>query len=142
MDDRPVFDAAKFKTTTRAQWQAAAEAWHRWGPFLGEWLGAATEQMLDLAHIKEGSRVLDIAAGAGEQSLAAARRVGPTGHVLATDIAPALLDYALADARAAGLSNIETRELDGEALGDLPAASFDAVISRVGLITSRTSSAR
>ena len=134
MDDRPVFDAAKFKTTTRAQWQAAAEAWHRWGPFLGEWLGAATEQMLDLAHIKAGSRVLDIAAGAGEQSIAAARRVGPTGHVLATDIAPALLDYALTDARAAGLSNIETRELDGEALGELPAASFDAVISRVGLI--------
>ncbi|HVG05028.1 MAG TPA: class I SAM-dependent methyltransferase, partial [Burkholderiaceae bacterium] len=58
----------------------------------------------------------------------------PSGHVLATDIAPALLDYALADARAAGLSNIETRELDGEALGGLPAASFDAVISRVGLI--------
>jgi hypothetical protein len=51
MDDRPVFDAAKFKTTTRAQWQSAAEAWHRWGPFLGEWLGASTEQMLDLAHI-------------------------------------------------------------------------------------------
>jgi ubiquinone/menaquinone biosynthesis C-methylase UbiE len=134
MDDRPAFDAAKFKTTTRAQWQTAAEAWHRWGPFLGEWLGAATEQMLDLTHIKAGSRVLDVAAGAGEQSLAAARRVGPTGHVLATDIAPALLDYALADARAAGLSTIETRELDGEALGELPAASFDAAISRVGLI--------
>ena len=134
MGDRPVFDASKFKTTTRAQWQSAAEAWHRWGPFLGEWLGAATEQMLDLAHIKKGARVLDIAAGAGEQSLAAARRVGPTGHVLATDIAPALLDYALADARAAGLSNIETRELDGEALGDLPAGGFDAAISRVGLI--------
>src|SRR5918993_351531 len=134
MDDRPVFDAAKFKTTTRAQWQTAAEAWHRWGPFLGEWLGAATEQMLDLTHIKAGSRVLDIAAGAGEQSIAAARRVGPTGHVLATDIAPALLDYALADARAAGLSTIETRELDGEALAELPAASFDAAISRVGLI--------
>ena len=134
MDDRPAVDAAKFKTTTRAQWQAAAEAWHRWGPFLGEWLGAATEQMLDLTHIKAGSRVLDIAAGAGEQSLAAARRIGPTGHVLATDIAPALLDYALADARTAGLSTIETRELDGEALGDLSAASFDAAISRVGLI--------
>jgi ubiquinone/menaquinone biosynthesis C-methylase UbiE len=134
MDDRPTFDAAKFKTTTRAQWQAAAEAWHRWGPFLGQWLGGATEQMLDLAHIRAGSRVLDIAAGAGEQSLAAARRVGPTGHVLATDIAPALLDYALADARAAGQSNIETRELDGEALGDLSPASFDAAISRVGLI--------
>ena len=134
MDDRPVFDAAKFKTTTRAQWQAAADAWRQWGPFLGEWLGAATEQMFDLAHIKAGSRVLDVAAGAGEQSIAAARRVGATGHVLATDIAPALLDHARADARAAGLSNVETRELDGEALSELPAASFDAAISRVGLI--------
>ena len=119
----------------RAQWQAPPKHGTD-GAIPREWLGAATEQMLDLAHIKAGSRVLDIAAGAGEQSLAAARRVGPTGHVLATDIAPALLDYALADARAAGLSNIETRELDGEALGDLPAASFDAVISRVGLIYS------
>ena len=134
MDDRPAFDAAKFKTTTRAQWQSAANAWHRWGPFLGEWLGAATDQMLDLARIGAGSRVLDVAAGAGEQSLAAARRVGPTGHVLATDIAPALLGHALADARAAGLSNVATRELDGEALAELPAASFDAAISRVGLI--------
>ena len=134
MDDRPAFDAAKFKTTTRAQWQSAADAWHRWGPFLGEWLGAATNQMLDLARIGAGSRVLDIAAGAGEQSLAAARRVGPNGHVLSTDIAPALLDHALADARAAGLSNVATRELDGEALAELPAASFDAAISRVGLI--------
>ncbi len=134
MDDRPVFDAAKFKTTTRAQWQAAADAWRQWGPFLGEWLGAATEQMFDLARIKAGSRVLDVAAGAGEQSIAAARRVGASGHVLATDIAPALLDHARADARAAGLSNVETRELDGEALSELPAASFDAAISRVGLI--------
>lgn len=134
MDDRPAFDAAKFKTTTRAQWQSAADAWHRWGPFLGEWLGAATDQMLDLARIRAGSRVLDVAAGAGEQSLAAARRAGPTGHVLATDIAPALLDHAMADAHAEGLLNVATREIDGEALGELPAASFDAAISRVGLI--------
>ena len=67
--------------------------------------------------------MLDIAAGAGEQSIAAARRVGPTGHVLATDIAPALLDYALADARAAGLSNVSVQELDGEQLDTLPAAA-------------------
>ena len=131
---QPTFDAAKFKTTTRAQWQAAAEAWHRWGPFLGDWLGEATETMFELAGIGAGSRVLDVAAGAGEQSIAAARRVGPSGHVLATDIAPALLERAAADAKAAGLSNLDTRELDGEALDVLPAASFDAVISRVGLI--------
>lgn len=134
MDDRPAFDAAKFKTTTRAQWQAAADAWHNWGPFLGQWLGAASERMFDLARVESGARVLDVAAGAGEQSIAAARRVGPTGHVLATDIAPALLAHALADARAAGLSNISVQELDGEQLETLPAASFDVVVSRVGLI--------
>ena len=130
----PAFNAAAFKTTTRAQWQAAAEAWHRWGPFLGRWLGDATETMFDLARIGPGSRVLDVAAGAGEQSIGAARRAGASGHVLATDIAPALLERAAADAKAEGLSNLETLELDGEALDTLPAGSFDAAISRVGLI--------
>lgn len=131
---RPGFDAQAFKTTTRAQWQAAADAWHRWGPFLGSWLGEATEAMFDMAGIGPGSRVLDVAAGAGEQSIAAARRVLPGGAVLATDIAPALLERAAADAAAAGLFNLETRELDGERLDELPPATFDAAISRVGLI--------
>lgn len=131
----PTFDADKFKTTTRAQWQGAAEAWHRWGPFIGRWLGEATEAMFEMARVGPGCRVLDVAAGAGEQSLAAARRVGPGGHVLATDIAPALLAYAERDAQAAGLGAIvATREVDGEALASLPAASFDVAISRVGLI--------
>ena len=129
------FDPDRFKTTTRAQWQTAAEAWHRWGPFIGDWLGEATEAMFDMTRVGPGSLVLDIAAGACQQPLAAARRVGATGHVLATDIAPALLAFAERDARAAGLQDIvTTRELDGEALGALPPASFDAVVSRVGLI--------
>ena len=90
--------------------------------------------MLDLAGIGPGSRVLDVAAGAGHQSIAAARRALPGGRVLATDIAPALLELAEADAKAAGLANVTTREIDGEALDQLPAGTFDAAISRVGLI--------
>ena len=130
----PAFDPVAFKTTTRAQWQDAAEAWHSWGPVIGSWLGEATETMIDLARIEPGSRVLDVAAGAGEQSLTIARRVGAEGHVLATDIAPDLLARAAADARAAGLTQVATRELDGEELTSLPAGEFDAVVSRVGLI--------
>lgn len=130
----PGFDAAQFKATTRAQWQAAAEAWHRWGPLVGRWLGEATEAMFDMAGLGPGSRVLDVAAGAGEQSLAAARRVLPDGHVLATDLAPALLEHAASDAEAAGLASVKVRELDGEALDDLSPGTFDAAISRVGLI--------
>jgi SAM-dependent methyltransferase len=74
-----------------------------------------------------------VAAGAGEQSLRAARRVGPSGRVVASDIAPNLLEFAAQDARDAGL-RLETLELDGEALDTLPAGTYDAVISRVGLI--------
>lgn len=134
MSDQSVFDPIKFKLTTRAQWENAAEAWNRWGPLLNQWLGAATECMLDLTAVKTGGRVLDVAAGAGEQTLAAARRVGPSGHVLATDLSPAILGYAAAAAENAGLPQIATQTLDGEALDVLPAESFDAVISRVGLI--------
>jgi ubiquinone/menaquinone biosynthesis C-methylase UbiE len=128
------FDPVRYKETTKEQWQAAAEAWHRWGPKLEEWLGRATEVMLDTAGIGPGSRVLDVAAGAGGQTLAAARRVGPGGYVLATDISSNILEFALEGARREGLENVETRVMDGESLGELEEGSFDAVISRVGLI--------
>lgn len=127
------FDPAAYKRTTRDQWQSAAPAWHEWGPVIDVWLGEATELMLDLAQVSLGSRVLDVAAGAGGQSLTAARRVGPTGHVLATDIAENLLSYLQRDAETAGLTNVATRVMDGEQL-DVEPGHFDAVISRVGLI--------
>jgi len=129
----PTFDPIKYKATTREQWQAAAEAWHRWGPTLHQWLGEATNVMLDMAGIREGQRVLDVAAGAGEQTMVIARRVGPTGSVLATDISSNILDFARQVAHGAGLKNVETRVMDGETL-ELPDDSFDAVVSRVGLI--------
>ena len=127
------FDPVRYKETTREQWQGVAEAWRRWGPTIEDWLGAATRAMLDLAVIGPGDRVLDVAAGAGEPALTIARRVGPTGSVLATDIAPNILAHAATAAAEQGLGNVETRVMDGERL-DLPDAAFDAVTSRVGLI--------
>ena len=127
------FDPAAYKDTTREQWQAAANAWNEWGPLLRAWLGPATEIMLDMAKVGPGSRVLDVAAGAGDQTLQTAARVGPNGYVLASDISSKILDFAARNARAAGYANVETMVLDGEDLV-VPEASFDAVISRVGLI--------
>jgi SAM-dependent methyltransferase len=124
------FDAAAYKETTRQQWQEAAEAWHRWDPFFDEWLGSATTRMLDLAGVGRSSRVLDIAAGSGGQTIAAARR-GAT--VLATDSSEAILEYAAGEARAAGLANVATRTMDGEQL-DVEPGSYDAAISRLGLM--------
>jgi SAM-dependent methyltransferase len=127
------FDAATYKKTTQAQWQDAADAWHRWDPVFDRWLGEGTSLLLDLAEVTEGSRVLDVAAGSGGQTIEAARRVGSSGAVLATDIASNILDHAGAVARAAGLANVATRVMDGENL-EVDPESFDAVISRLGLM--------
>ncbi len=129
-----VFDPMAFKETTRTQWDSAAEAWNRWSPLLDRWLGPATDMMLEMTHVQTGSRVLDVAAGAGGQTMAAASRVGPTGYVLATDLSPAILRHTAANARLAGFGHVETLVKDGEALAEIKATPFDAVISRVGLI--------
>jgi methylase of polypeptide subunit release factors len=58
--------------------EAAAE-WRRVAAERARFFGPVTERMLDLADLRLGGRVLDIGAGAGDQALAAARRVRPTG---------------------------------------------------------------
>jgi ubiquinone/menaquinone biosynthesis C-methylase UbiE len=127
------FDPKIYKETTREQWDSAAEAWDRWGSLLNAWLGQSTETMFDMMGLKSGQTVLDIAAGAGEQSIAASLRVGPTGKILATDISSKILEFADNAAQKAGLKNIRTQVMDGESI-DVPEATFDALISRVGLI--------
>ncbi|HTG65310.1 MAG TPA: class I SAM-dependent methyltransferase [Flavobacterium sp.] len=129
----PQFDPVKYKNTTRDQWQETADAWFRWSPTLNQWLGNATEKMLDMAGITTGYRVLDIAAGAGEQSITTAKKVGSSGEVLATDISSNILENAKKMAEQNGCSNIKTKVMDGENLS-LEDETFDAVISRVGLI--------
>lgn len=127
------FDAAAYKNTTRDQWDGAAQAWDEWGPTLEEWLDEATGAMLDLAGVGQGSRVLDVAAGAGGQSVVAARRVGPQGRVLATDISAGILARAQRRFELAGLANAATRVMDGEGI-EVEDEHFDAVICRLGVI--------
>jgi len=115
------------------EWNAIAEGWHSWIPMMRAWYAPATDLMLDLARIDVGSRVLDIAAGDCDQSLAAAKRVGSKGYVLAVDVADGLLKIGAQFAREAGFQNIETRVMDGGNL-DLPDGSFDAVICRFALM--------
>ena len=127
------FDPVGYKHSTRDQWQAAAAAWRRWQPVIDSWLREGTDLMLDLAEVHAGARVLDVAAGAGGQSFAAAQRVGPKGEVLATDIAENLVRYLEQDAAAAGLTQVRAAVMDGEDLR-VPPGGFDAVICRLGLI--------
>jgi SAM-dependent methyltransferase len=128
------FDAVAYKATTKKQWDEAAEAWHRWGPTLEDWLGESTEAMLDAAGVRVGSHVLDVAGGAGGQAVTAARRTGPQGSVTVTDVSPIILTYAQRAADEEGLRHVTTCEVDGEEIGTKWSEEFDAAISRLGLI--------
>ena len=117
----------------RRTWEAAAPGWAKWEGMFARTLADVTDRMLDMAGVDAGMRVLDVACGAGSQTLRAAERVGPGGRVVASDISPAMLAQVQEAARQRGLGNIETLEC---AADDLPASCglFDAAICRLGLM--------
>lgn len=122
-----------FKSTMRQQWDRCAGGWDAHTPAIRDWLAQATAAMLEMAGVREGARVLDVAAGAGDQTLEIARRVGPDGFVLATDLSAAMVELTAQRARTAGLRQVAARQADGEALG-VEAAAFDAAVCRLGLM--------
>jgi ubiquinone/menaquinone biosynthesis C-methylase UbiE len=114
-------------------WDAAAAGWNNHAAMIHAWLQSATQVMLDEADIRPGARVLDIAAGAGDQTLAIARRIGPDGWVLATDISPDILALAKKNALLAGLDQISFLVADAQSLG-LASERFHAAVCRLGLM--------
>ncbi len=117
----------------RNTWEAAAPGWAKWEQTLSRGLEPATDVLLDMARVGAGARVLDIASGAGHQTLQAARRVGSAGTVVASDISATMLDNVRRNASAAGLSNVTAVESAAENLS-APEAPYDAAICRLGLM--------
>ncbi len=126
-------DKEAFKATVREQWDRSGHGWNHHTAAIRAWLRQPTDAMLDMAGIESGAAVLDVAAGAGDQTLDIAQRVGPTGRVLATDLSPVILELARNNAQQAGLRNVQTLVADAEDLAVAP-ASFDAAVSRLGLM--------
>lgn len=91
-----------------------------------------SERMLQLARLRPGMRVLDLASGRGEPAIAAAHRVAPHGSVLGIDIDAGVLAMARERAEREAVGNLELRAMDAAALGELP--PFDAVLARWGLM--------
>ncbi len=87
--------------------------------------------LLRAANVGPGMRVLDIAAGTGLASEAALRIVGPSGHVTAADLSPAMVKKARE--RLAQAKNALVRIEDGQALS-FSDESFDAVVCSLGLM--------
>jgi ubiquinone/menaquinone biosynthesis C-methylase UbiE len=127
------FDSGTSKVATQEQWDRHGHGWDANATLIRSWLREATDAMLAMAEIRLGARVLDVAAGAGDQTLDIARRVGPAGSVLATDLSPAMLTLAAKNAERCGLGNVEVKVADGEDL-QVSAGNFDAAICRLGLM--------
>jgi SAM-dependent methyltransferase len=131
--DSKAIDPADFREAQHRHWGSAAVGWMEWSAFNDRADRHISERLVELAGVRSGSRVLDIAAGYGEPALTAARRAGPEGRVVATDISAEMLAFGRDRAVAAGLGNVEFIESDASSL-DFPQESFDAAVSRWGII--------
>jgi enediyne biosynthesis protein CalE5 len=126
-------DAVEFRSGQRKQWNTAAAGWRKWSDLIDAGSSGISVRLVELAKVEPGSRVLDVAAGYGEPSLTAARKAGPEGEVVSTDIAAEMLAYGRERAAEAGLENIEFMHAGANDL-DFPHESFDAAVSRWGII--------
>jgi enediyne biosynthesis protein CalE5 len=128
------FNPEQFKAQQRQMWDKVAAGWQAWWQTFERGAQKVSDKLVELAEIKSGDRVLDIATGIGEPAVTAAKRVKPNGKVIATDISSQMIAIAKSRAKSLGLDGImEFRESDGEKL-DFPASTFNAILSRWGLM--------
>jgi ubiquinone/menaquinone biosynthesis C-methylase UbiE len=127
----------------RQSWDNVARGWKKWWKTFEKDAQKVNERLVELAEIKQGERVIDIATGIGEPAITAAKKVGVEGYVLGTDISPQMLAIAKERTVSLGLQNIaEFKEVDAEKILDLqqqqqqqqPLPAFAAVLCRWGLM--------
>jgi ubiquinone/menaquinone biosynthesis C-methylase UbiE len=126
-------------------WDNVARGWQKWWKIFEKDAQKVNEKLVEIAEIKLGDRVMDMATGIGEPAITAAKKVGEKGYVLATDMSPQMLAIAKERSVYLGLQNIvEFKEADAEKILDLeqpqpqpqpqPLSPFDAVLCRWGLM--------
>ena len=130
----PAFDQKPSSSRPATSGSRSARGWNDHSSQIRAWLRTATDAMLDMAGIGPGARVLDVAAGAGDQTLDIAERVGSEGHVLATDLSAAILEFAQGKRAARRASTTWRRTWPTARASRSTEASFDAAVCRLGLM--------
>lgn len=128
-----VYDAARINRDQLDFWNKAAPGWKQMWTMLERAAQHVSDRLVELAALKAGDRVLDIASGSGEPAVTAARKVGPSGLVVATDQSPAMLDLARERATALGIRNLKFVVTGAEELA-VEERGFDAALCRWGLM--------
>jgi SAM-dependent methyltransferase len=120
-----------YRAASLHSWSSVATDWAQLTDRVDRQLRAAGDWMIDELALEPGQRVLELAGGPGTVSLMASRAVSPGGHVIYSDFAEPMVDAARDRLQAEGVSGVEYRVIDAEAI-DLPDASVDAVACRMG----------
>ncbi len=130
-----VRDNEDYKKRQLDFYESNAAGWEKWAAAVADQAEGFNRPLIDAAAIGAGTRVLDLASGAGEPALSAARAVGSGGLVTASDQSAGMLGIAERRAKDLGLSNMAFEIADMEAL-PFDDGTFDAVISRFGIMYS------
>lgn len=106
---------------------------HDYEPAWKRQLEPAQTRLLEMANLRSGEHVLDVACGTGLVTLRAALQVGPTGTVIGTDIAAKMIEQARHAAARQQLHNVSFDRMGAEDL-QLPDGTFDATLCALGLM--------
>ena len=125
----------KYEAKVKTEWldEATCAAWRKWHDKSVLFWSELTRELLAVSRLAPGQRVLDLASGTGDPALAVAAAVGPTGHVVVTDLAPQMLAIARENAERAGLGNLSYETVDAHTM-PYPDAAFDRVTCRLGVM--------
>ncbi|HET6347803.1 MAG TPA: methyltransferase domain-containing protein [Candidatus Krumholzibacteria bacterium] len=123
-------DAKLQQRVQRYGWDRAASTYEQ------SWqaqLEPAQNRLMEMAALRPGEAVLDLACGTGLVTFRAAQAIGPDGRVTGTDISDAMIEQCVRAAGERGVGHAEFRRMTAEQL-DFPDASFDAVLCGLGMM--------
>ena len=123
-------DAALQLRVQRYGWDKAAGEYER---YWSSALEPAQNRMLQMASLRRGEKVIDVAAGTGLVTFRAASTMGGAGEVLATDLSDEMVNRLRAAAAQQGLSQVRAERMDAQALS-VPDATFDVALCALGLM--------
>lgn len=124
-------DHDAYREQSHETWGEMAPGWEARNEWMNELAGGVNDWIVEKADPQPGETVIDLAAGPGDLGFRVAERIGDGGRVLSTDFSPEMIAVArrLGDRR--GLTNVDYRVLDAEAM-DLADESADRVVCRWG----------
>ena len=116
----------------RELWNTFSPGWRKWDSFVMRWLQPIGEKLIEVAQLREGDLILDVATGTGEPGLTAATKVR-RGKVIGTDVAEGMISLAQENAKRRGIANYQALVSDASHL-PFQNQEFSVILCRFGVM--------